>query len=147
MERPSTTFYHAKEDGSGSAVRFSLFPATRAAEGHVKVEIAPQNKPGPAGGFPTFDWNDTVVTRLYKIGLSDVLRVLRGIVDAAEIVHVKEIHFRKLNTAAPEYELSVVHAKDETRRSVMFSFTEGEAFALSVTLEQALFHVCFGKVK
>ena len=70
--RPSLIISKVTENGEGSAVKFTLYPANGETDGHVEVEIADM-----VDGA-RFDWDNAGKARLYFGDVCNIIQVLRG---------------------------------------------------------------------
>ena len=156
--RASDCYYHANSKGTGSALKLELHPAHDDTPGSVFVRMAMQrtvaSQQGGVQMFPTFDWKNSVVLKLDRSDLSQILQVLRGmqesIMDGKGLFHRSSagntvIKFTHQIEPRPGYQLSVWR-KPPTGEAVnvYYVFNMDEAFALMMALERAMLYVCFG---
>jgi hypothetical protein len=156
--RASDCYYHANAKGTGSALKLELHPAHDDTPGSVFVRIAMQrtvaSQQGGVQMFPTFDWKNSIVMKLDRSDLSQILQVLRGmqesVMDGKGLFHRSSagntvIKFSHQIEPRPGYQLSVWR-KPATGEAVnmFYVFNMDEAFALMMALERAMLYVCFG---
>lgn len=156
--RASDCYYHANSKGTGSALKLELHPAHDDTPGSVFVRMAMQrtvaSQQGGVQMFPTFDWKNSVVLKLDRSDLSQILQVLRGmqesVMDGKGLFHRSSagntvIKFTHQIEPRPGYQLSVWR-KPPTGEAVnvYYVFNMDEAFALMMALERAMLYVCFG---
>ena len=156
--RPSLALFHASPKGTGGAIKMTLHPAHDDTPGSVFVRMAMQrtvaSQQGGVQMFPTFDWKNSVVLKLDRSDLSQILQVLRGmqesVMDGKGLFHRSSagntvIKFTHQIEPRPGYQLSVWR-KPPTGEAVnvYYVFNMDEAFALMMALERAMLYVCFG---
>lgn len=156
--RACDSYYHANAKGTGSALKLELHPAHDDTPGSVFVKMAMQrtvgSQQGPAQVFPTFDWKNSMVLKLDRSDLSQILQVLRGmqesVMDGKGLFHRSSagstvIKFSHQIEPRPGYQLSVWRKPVSGDAVNMFYvFSMDEAFALMIALERAMMYVCFG---
>ena len=80
--RPSLTFYHPNNRGTGGAISMELHPAHEATSGSIMLSAANQlsvgNKTQGGRDYARFDWKGKIVVKLDFNDLSKMLQVFRG---------------------------------------------------------------------
>lgn len=157
----SLSFYKAKANGKGSAVRFELYPAREGNDGYISVCAANQRSAANAL-VPSFDWDRGIGFKLFLTDVAEVLRVLRGECD--DLCEGKGIYFssaysghRSVTVRLGRFPEGSLHGLSlevvqkefgglgeiaETR--VFFVFSDAEALGLCLVLETSLGVLAFG---
>lgn len=150
--RTNYTIYHANPKNTGSAIRMSLFPAHEAVQGYILMELASHKTSDSA--FPSWDWDHRLMVKLDASDLSHILCVLRGMEES--VCEGEGLYHRSMYGSTivkfshhidPVFGYRMVVSKrmaGEDLKTIEFFFTPKEAFALSLTLEQAMMFVVFG---
>lgn len=152
--RGRDVYDHANTSGTGSACRFELHPARGDSRGAVYLELARQLPDCEDCKFPAFDWENRILVKLCRQDIAEILMTLKGLKVAAGGSEGLLHRTPKANTAIkfkyqvePEvgYALSVSRKVIEGElKTVKIIFSIEEAFALTLTLEQAMMYVCLG---
>ena len=163
---PRLAFYHQNARGSGTAVQFEISPATSGRDGQLYLSIAPQD-PAPANVVTTatgkrcaaYQWRNRVCVKLTFVETAEIVQVLAG--DATALNHAGKGAFYHSTADAvttldlkladdpgrPGVVLSITRTPKnapDSKQSLVFVFTPGEAYGLRLALEQALFLMAFG---
>lgn len=159
MTRPQMSIYHPNAKGTGSAIKLELHPAREGVCGSIFLRIAKEGahrmEEGWTRPLPSFEWESAATVRLDISDLSQMLQVFRGIQES--IADGKGLYHRSATTTkiiklehriepTPGYLLEVHEkpaGKDESCRH-WFQFTQTEALALMVAIEQSMGLLAFG---
>lgn len=147
-KRPSLSFYHARADGTGSAMKLELVPATDSNDGYFILSLADQCSTSGAL-YPRFDWDNRIAVRLFVDDICKVLQVFRGetesIEDGRGIFHRRAdgtMAFRMRHMIEPVCGYHIELRTDESASSIVLSHSEGLGACLAI--EQSLGIVTFG---
>ena len=145
---PSLSFYHARADGTGEAMKLELVPATDSNDGYFILSIADQIRASGAV-YPRFDWDNRIAVRLFMDDVCKVLQVFRGetesIEDGMGIFHRRAdgtMAFRMRHMIEPVCGYHIELRTDESASAIELSHSEGLGTCLAI--EQGLGIVAFG---
>lgn len=163
--RPSLAFYHPNGKNTGSAIRFTVTPATYERDGSVLMTVARQQTIGDLGSenaadrYATFDWASKTTVKLSFVETAELLMVLGG--QASVLAHAgKEGLFHNSPAATtsvsfkrseypirPGFLLGVGHtpkADPNARQYYTFTFTPAEALGLRFAIQAQMGLIAFG---
>lgn len=152
---PRFYLYHANANGTGSAIRISIAPATSESEGAFFISMAQQS--GVAGQaadgtkqFARFDWMNRTTVKFGVVEVAQMLQVIRGCTNSVNgdkgLYHDSRatttgITFARVTDPMPGYNLAFARtSKDGNNQRVRtwFFFREHEAIALEAVMGAAL---------
>lgn len=152
---PRFYLYHANANGTGSAIRISVAPATSDSEGSLFISMAQQS--GVAGQtadgvkqFARFDWMNRTTVKFGVIEIAQILQVLRGCTVSVNgdkgLYHDSRatttgITFARVQDPMPGFNLAFSRASKDgstQRTRTWFFFREHEAIALETVMNAAL---------
>lgn len=156
------SFYHANAKNTGSAIQFSIEPASPDRDGAVFLSIARQKTVATNEGdrrFASFDWVNKITVKLNFVEVAELMMVLAG--HASQLAHAgKEglfhnspsatttINFKRADDPArPGFLLAVGRspkADPDSRQFVSFTFWPAEAFGLRLALMMRMGAIAFG---
>lgn len=159
---PHLVFYHPNGRGNGTAIRFSVEPATADRDGAVFFSIARQN--GTAGSSPeqrfaSFDWANRTTVKLNFIEVAEILMVFGGQASALSHAGKEGLYHnsaqattsielkRSEDPSRPGYILGVGRtpkADPNARQYHTFVFRPAEAFGLRLALQAEMGLLAFG---
>lgn len=157
-------FYHPNAKGTGSAIRFTVEPATAQREGAVRMAVAKQAtiaSYADPSSRATFDWAGACNVRLAVVEAAEVLMVFGG--QASVLTHAGR---DGLYHNAPAWTASVTMKRSEdpnrpgfilgvgvtpkadpnARQYRTFAFWPSEAFALRAALLAKFGELAFGAI-
>ena len=158
------SFYHANGKNTGSAIQFSIEPATADREGAAYFSLARQKSVGNAAAtgpdrFASFDWQNKATVKLNFIEVAELLMVLGG--QASVLTHAgKEGFFH--NSPSATTSISFKRAEDPNRPGFLlgvgrtpkadpnarqyytFTFWPAEAIGLRLALQAQMGLIAFG---
>lgn len=160
---PRLAFYHANQNGTGSAVTVEMSPATGTREGQVYVTIAPQD-PAPANVVTTatgkrcaaFRWKNKICMKLTFTEVAEMAMALGGA--TKELLHAGKPGFyhalrdtvttmdMRQSEDRPGVFMAVSRTVrgEEGKQNCCFAFSPAEAFGLRLALEQSMSLLAFG---
>ena len=156
------SFYHANGKNTGTAIQFSVEPATPDRDGAAFFSIAKQKTVASTEGerrFASFDWANKITVKLGFLEVAEILLVLGG--HAPALAHAgKEGLFhtsptattnislkRSEDPARPGFLLGVGRtpkADPNARQFCSFAFWPAEAFGLRAALSAQMGLLAFG---
>ena len=156
------SFYHANGKNTGTAIQFSVEPATPDRDGAAYFSIAKQKTVASNEGerrFASFDWANKITVKLNFLEVAEILLVLGG--HTAALAHAgKEGLFhtsptatttislkRSEDPARPGFLLGVGRtpkADPNARQFYTFAFWPAEAFGLRAALTAQMGLLAFG---
>lgn len=164
--RPSLAFYHPNGKNTGSAIRFTVTPATYERDGSVLMTVARQQTIGDLGSedaerrYATFDWANAASVKLNFIEVAEMLMVFGG--QASALCHAGReglYHNSAVATTSvalkrsedpcrPGFILGVGRtpkADPNARQYYTFAFWPAEALGLRFALQAKMGELAFGK--
>lgn len=158
------SFYHANGKNTGSAIRFSVEPATADRDGAVFFSLAKQKSVGNAASagadrFASFDWANKITVKLNFIEVVETLMVFSG--QEASLTHAGKDGFFH-NSPSATTSVSLKRAEDpgrpgfllgvgrtpkadpNARQYMTFAFRPAEALGLRFALQSQLGVIAFG---
>ena len=156
--RPTLSFYHANQKGTGCALRFTLHPAHDNTDGSLMLTAANQmtvgDRRGPNPTFSHFDWDGKITVKLDFGDLAKFLQVFRGETESLEdgkgVIHnspsgMTKIVLRHLIEPITGYSLELYRkARNGDESSAHFVFKNHEALGLAEAIAGSLSVISFG---
>ena len=160
---PRLAFYHANQNGTGSALTVEMSPATGTREGLVYMTIAPQD-PAPANVVTTatgkrcaaLKWRNRICMKLTFTEAAEVAMALGGV--TKELRHAGKTGFyhalrdtvttmdMRQSEDRPGVFLAVSRTVkgEDGKQNCCFAFSPAEAYGLRLALEQSMSLLAFG---
>ena len=156
----SFTIYHPNAKGTGSALRFTLFPAHDEVDGAILLEFIPQVCVNRQNAYDPLKWDNPNPIKI-KLAFDDICRMLsvfRGETECLDtynpdkgLWHQKQdsiICFKMTHEVDPitGYKFSVYEQNRETQeeRNCVFLMKYHEAHGVCEVMTQSLTQVVFG---